>query len=342
MAELGLRNPSLVDVLSRTDPDGKVSQIIEIAEQSNPILQDAVFTQCNDGTTHQHVIRTGYPEPVERKFNEFVPSVKSETAIVRDVPVQFEAFPWVDKALADVRGNSAAWRASEQVAVSMGFAAKIARNVVYGSDNSGSSFLGWNERYSNPAAASGRNLFSGGGSGSDNTSIIAVTWGPRGAQMIYPEGSAAGYVHNDLGDTVRQKDDGSSMRVYMDHNKWDTALTLGDWRSGGRICNIDVSALTKDAATGADLLDLMIDLEESLDTSAAIGIDMMTGELVRGKTVFYCSRTVAKFFRKQALAKANNTIRYEEVAGKRCTMWGDYEIKRLDAISDTEAAVAGF
>lgn len=342
MAELGISNPSLVDVLSRTDPNGKISTIIEVAEESNPILQDAVFTQCNDGTTHQHVIRTGYPEPLERKFNEFVPSIKSETAIIRDVPVQFEAFPWVDKALADVRGNASAWRASEQVAVSQGFANKIARNVVYGSDNTGSTFIGHNERYSDPAAASGRNLFDAGGSGSDNTSIIAITWGPRGSQLIYPEGSAAGYTHNDLGDQVRQKDDGSSMRVYMDHNKWDTALTLGDWRSGGRICNIDVSELTKNAATGADLLDLMIDLEESLDTSAAVGIDMMTGELVRGKTVFYGSRTVAKFMRKQALNKANNTIRYEEVAGKRCVMWGDYEFKRLDAISDAEAAVTGF
>lgn len=342
MAELGLKNPSLVDVLSRTDPDGKISQIIEIAEESNPILQDAVFTQCNDGTTHQHVIRNGYPEPVERQFNEFVPSSKSETSIIRDVPVQFEAFPWVDKALADVRGNADAWRASEQVAHSMGFASAIARNVVYGSQNAGSTFVGHNARYSDPSAPSGRNLINGGGSGSDNASIIAITWGPRGSQMIYPEGSAAGYKHDPIGETVRQKDDGSSMKVYMDHNKWDTALTQGDWRSGGRICNIDVSSLLKDAASGADLLDLMIDLEENLDTSAAVGIDMTTGELVRGKTVFYTTRTVAKFFRKQALSKSAGNLSIETVAGKRVTMWGDYELKRLDCMSDAEAAVVGF
>lgn len=341
MAELNISNPSLSDVLSRTDPEGRISQIIEVAEQSNPILQDAVFTQCNDGTSHQQVIRTGYPEPVERKFNEFVPSVKSQTALVRDTPTQFEAFPWVDKALADVRGNASAWRASEQVAVSMGFAQKIARNVIYGSDVSAESFMGFAARYSDPTVASGRNLFNAGGVGSDNTSVYAITWGPRGAQMIYPEGSAAGYMHKDLGEKVRQEGD-KSMMVYMDHNKWDTGLTVGDWRAGGRIANIDVSALTKDGATGADLLDLMIDLEENLDTAAAVGIDMTSGELVRGKTVFYVSRTVAKFLRKQALNKSNNTVRFEEVAGRRVTMWGDYEVKRLDAISDAEAAVTGF
>lgn len=338
MPEVGQLNPSLVDVLSRTDPNGNISPIIEIAENSNPILQDAVFTQCNDGTTHQHVIRTGVPEPVERKFNEYVPSVKSETAVVRDVPTQFEAFPWVDKALADVRGNAKAWRASEQVAVTQGFAKKIARNVIYGSDNSAESFLGIAERFSDPTAASGRNMFNGGGSGSDNTSIYAMTWGPRGCQMIYPEGSAAGFVHNDLGARPRQNGN-DTMMVYMDHNKWDTGLTLGDWRSCGRIANIDVSALTKDASSGADLIDLMIDLEESLDTSAAVGIDMQTGELVRGNTVFYCSRTVAKFFRKQALSKSNNTVTFEKVMGRRVIMWGEHMIKRLDCISDAEAAI---
>lgn len=336
--ELNLMNPSLVDVLSRTDPDGSISQIIEVAEHSNPILQDAVFTQCNDGTTHQQVIRTGIPEPVERRFNEYVPSVKSETAIIRDIPTQFEAFPFVDKALADVRGNAAAWRASEQVAVAQGFAKKIARNVIYGSDLSKESFVGFAPRFSDPSAPSGRNLFDAGGTGADNTSIYAITWGPRGAQMIYPEGSAAGYMHDDMDVQVRQ-DGNKSMKVYMDHNKWDTGLTVGDWRSGGRISNIDVSALTKKSETGADLIDLLIDLEESLDTSAAMGIDMTTGELVRGKTCFYGGRTVAKFLRKQALSKANNTIRFEEVMGRRVIMWGDYEFKRLDAISDNEAAI---
>lgn len=341
MAELGLTNPSLVDVLSRTNPQGNIATIIEVAEQSNPIIQDAVFTQCNDGTSHQQVIRVGYPEPVERKFNEFVPSVKSETAMVRDVPVQFEAFPFVDKALADTRGNASAWRASEQVAVSQGFAQKIARNVIYGSDNDGSQFMGLAPRYSDPTSASGRNLINGGGTGSDNTSIFAVTWGPRGCQMIYPEGSAAGYSHKDMGEQVRQ-DGNNSMMVYMDHNKWDTGLTLGDWRACGRICNIDVSTLTKDASSGADLIDLLIDLEEMLDTSAAVGIDMTTGELVQGKTCFYGGRTVAKFLRKQALDKANNTIRVDEVMGKRVTMIGDHMFKRLDCISDTEAAITGF
>ncbi|MFG6082007.1 major capsid protein [Paracoccus litorisediminis] len=79
-----LKNPDLVDILSRTDPDGKISDIIELAEKSNLILKDAVFTECNDGAKHQHVIRTGIPEPAFRRYNAGVKQGKSTTAKVVD------------------------------------------------------------------------------------------------------------------------------------------------------------------------------------------------------------------------------------------------------------------
>lgn len=61
MAELNVKNPGLVDILTRTNAGGDIAQIIELAEKSNPIMRDAVYTECNDGTKHQHVIRTGIP-----------------------------------------------------------------------------------------------------------------------------------------------------------------------------------------------------------------------------------------------------------------------------------------
>jgi len=83
----------------------------------------------------------------------------------------------------------------------------------------------------------------------------------------------------------------------------------------------------------------MIDAEELVDTSATMGVNM-DGELVTGKTVIYVGRTVAKFLRKQALNKTNVDLRVEEVAGKRVTMWGEYEVRRIDAITETEAAIS--
>lgn len=345
MAEVGITNPSLADVLSRTDPDGNISTIIEVAEKTNPILRHATYQECNNGTKHRHVIRTGVPEPAFRRYNQGVQPSKSETASVEDTTGMIEDYCESDKSLADLSGNASAFRSSEVVAKLQGFNNFVAHNIFYGSTKvTPEGFMGLDARFNDPAVASGRQLVDGGGSGSDNASAWFVTWGPRGAQLLYPKGSAVGFQHNDLGEDTKQEGSGSSRKlqqIYMDHLKWDIGLSLGDWRSCSRVCNIDISNLTADAATGADLLDLLIDAEEELDTAAAVGVDM-EGNLVEGKTVLYVSRTVAKFLRKQALNKANVNLKIDEVAGRRVTMWGEHEVHRIDALSETETAITGF
>jgi hypothetical protein len=161
--------------------------------------------------------------------------------------------------------------------------------------------------------------------------------------MLYPKGSMVGFTHRNLGEQTATDPVGGTkklMQVYRDHLKWDVGMTLGDWRCVSRVCNIDVSELTKDASAGADLLDLMIDAEEQLDTNTTMGVNSQTGELVAGKTCVYVGRTVAKFLRKQALNKANVNLYVDTVAGARTTMWGEYPVRRIDALLDTEAAIS--
>lgn len=343
MAEIGVTNPTLVDVLSRTDPDGNIARIIEAAEEMNPIVGDAVWEECNDGSRHVTTIRTGIPEPAFRKYNQGVQPSKSETAQVVDTTGMVEDYIEVDKALADKSRNAEAFRASEVVAHLQGFNEFIATNIFYGdTDTTPEGFLGLDARFNDPNVASGRQLVNAAGSGSDNTSIWFVTWGGNGCRLLYPEGSSAGFQHNNLGEQTASDPVGGTkqlMQVYRDHMRWDVGLTVGDWRSVARVCNIDVSDLTKNAATGADLLDLMIDAEEMLDTASTVSVST-AGELVKGKTCIYVGRTVAKFLRKQALNKANVNLTVEEVAGKRVTMWGEYPIYRVDAISETESAIS--
>lgn len=339
MAEVGIQNPGLLDILSRTDPNGNIASIIEVAEKSNPIIADATYVECNDGSKHRHVIRTGIPEPAFRRFNQGVQPSKSETMAVTDTTGMIEDYSEVDKALADLSGNAAGFRASEVAAKVQGFNNFVAWNFFYGStDTTPEAFMGLSPRFSDPAVASGRQIIDAGGRGSANASIWAVTWGPRGANLIYPKGSSVGFGHRDLAESTKEFADGRLMQVYRDHMKWDLGMTLGDWRSIGRIANIDVPALTKDASAGADLLDLMIDLEQQIDTAASVGIDT-NGNLVQGRTVLYVSRTVWAFMRKQVLNKNNVELRMEEVAGKRVTVWGNWEVRMIDALSESEAAV---
>jgi len=340
MAELSTLNPSLADILSRTDSSGNIMPIIEAAANANGIIADASYVECNDGTRHKHVIRTGIPEPAFRRFNQGVQPSKSETVPVVDTTAMIEDYSEVDKALADMSGNADGFRATEIIAKMQGFNNFVAENMIYG-DTAATpeGFMGLAPRFSDPSVASGRQMVNAGGVGSDNTSIWFVTWGGKGCNLLYPKGSSVGFQHNYLGETTKEMTSNNLMQIYRDHMRWDIGMTLGDWRSCARICNIDVSELTKDASAGADLLDLMIDAEELIDTSSTMSVNM-EGELVSGKTVIYVGRTIAKFLRKQALNKSNVDLRVEEVAGKRCTMWGEYEVKRIDAITETEAAIS--
>lgn len=345
MAELGVTNPSLVDILSRTDASGNIAPIIEVAEKLSPIMQDAIYTECNNGTKHRHVIRTGIPEPAFRRYNQGVSPSKSETMPVEDATGMIEDYLEVDKALADLKGRAAQFRSTESIAKIQGFNQFVAQNMFYGStDVTPEGFMGLDARYNDPTVASGRQLINAGGTGSDNASIWFVTWGAKGAQLLYPEGSAVGFQHKDLGEQTKQDAVGGTtklMQIYRDHYKWDIGFALGDWRACSRVCNIDISNLTKNAATGADLIDLLIDGEEAIDNDARLFVDA-EGKVIEGKTVCYVSRTVAKFLRKQALNKSNVNLTVEQVGGQRFTMWGDIPVRRIDALSEAEAAITGF
>lgn len=347
MATVGIINPSLADVLSRTDPNGNISTIIEVAEKSNPILQDGIYTECNDGSKHQTVIRTGIPEPAFRRYNQGVQPSKSTTVPVVDTTGMIEDYTEVDKALADLSGNASNFRASEAAAKMQGFNNFVAHNMFYGDTKvTPEGFMGLDARFNDANADSARQIVDAGGTGSDNGSIWFITWGPRGCQLLYPKGSAVGFQHNDKGETTKQEGSGSSRKlqeIYLDHMKWDIGLTVGDWRSCARVANIDISDLTADGATGAKLLDLMIKAYHKIDTATRVGIDMQTGELVQGKTCIYVPETVYTYLDLQATNKKNVQLKHVEAKDgtEEVTMFRGMPIRKVDALKETEAQITG-
>jgi hypothetical protein len=108
-------------------------------------------------------------------------------------------------------------------------------------------------------------------------------------------------------------------------------LSLIDYRYVIRICNIDVSDLTSTGATGADIIDSMIDAYYARPTAAL-------GEM--GKTFFYCNKTVAKYLHKQAQNKSNVNLSVDMVGGKPIVSFLDAPIHVCDAIVSTEDAVS--
>ena len=322
--------PTLIDKFSREDSTKKVMKIVELMAKRNDILQDAEYQECNDGSKHKTTMRSGIPEPTWRMFNQGIQPSKSTTVPVLDTTGMMEDYGLVDKALADLSGNADAFRTSENMAKLQGFNNKSARYMIYGNTQAEpQAFLGLAPRYNDKSAESGANIVDAGGTGSTNTSIWFVTWGEMSTHLLYPKGSVAGFQHKFLGQQTARAENGGDFEAYRDHFKWDIGMSVRDWRANSRIANIDVTQLTRDGATGANIIDLMIDALYRIDNP----------EQGEGRTIIYANRTIQSWLHKQAMNSKNVNLTLGEYGGKKIPEFLGIPIKRIDAILNTEARV---
>lgn len=330
MAELSNLRPTLVDVAKRLDPDGKIAAIAELLAQTNPILQDMVFKEGNLPTGHRSTARTTLPGVSWRRVNAGTTPTKSKTAQTEDQTAILDAWSEIDKKVADLNGNTAAWRLSEASAFIEAMNHEMVGTLFYGNSNTDEKeFTGFAPRYASPTGSTGQNVLDAGGSGSDNTSIFLVVWGDN-CHGIYPKGSTAGLKHTDYGLQVIENAGGVSgalMEGYRDHYEWEMGLHIRDWRYVVRIGSIDVSNLG--GASEADLTKFM--------TKAVHRIPM----LAAGRAAFYCNRTVAQYLdiQRQAAVAGGGQLSYQVVDGIWTSMFRGIPIRTVDQIVENEAAV---
>ncbi len=332
MATLANTHPTLLDVTKRLDPDGKVDTIAEILSEQNEILEDMVWIEGNLPTGHRTTVRTGLPTPTWRKLYGGVQPTKSTTVQVTDTTGMLEAYAEVDKALADLNGNTSAFRFSEDMAHIEGMNQEFAGTLIYGNEGTEpEAFTGFAPRYDDLSAENAINIVQNSGiEGSDNTSIWLVGWGPNSVHGIYPKGSIGGLQTDDKGQVTIEDIDGNGgrMEAYRSHYRWDCGLTVRDWRYVVRV-QIDQEDLVLDAATGPDLIDLMTQAVELLPNLSSV------------RPVWYVNRNVRSFLRRQIANKvAASTLTMEMVAGKHVTMFDGIPVRRVDQLVNTETAVA--
>lgn len=329
MPALAANNPTLLDVAKRLDPDGKIAAIVEILNATNPVLDDLTFVEGNLPTGHRTTIRTGLPTPTWRKLYGGVQPTKSTTVQVTDSCGMLEAYAEVDKALADLNGNTAAFRLSEDAAHIEAMGQEMASTLFYGNEGTEpEAFTGLAPRYNSKSAKNADNIIDAGGTGSDNTSIWLCVWGPQTGFGIYPKGSTAGLQMTDKGQVTVENVDGNGgrMEAYRTHYRWDAGLTIRDWRYFVRIANIGVSALDTVANT-KKLIDWMIQASERIP------------ELGKGRAAFYMNRRLREKLRLGILEKISNNLSWETVSGERVMTFDDIPVRRCDALVNTEARV---
>lgn len=331
MATLAVTHPTLLDFAKASDPDGKIATIVEILNETNEILQDMVWVEGNLPTGHRTTVRTGLPAPTWRKLYGGVQPNKGTTAQVTDSTGMLEAYAEVDKALADLNGNTAAFRLMEDRAHLEGMNQELADALFYASEGlTPEKFTGFAPRFNSLAAANAENIIVGGGAGTDNSSIWLVVWGENTVHGIIPKGSKAGWQMTDKGQVTIESIDGAGgrMEAYRTHYRWDVGLTVRDWRYVVRIANIDKSLLVGDAASGADITDLMVQALE------------LVPNLSMGRPVFYMPRRMRSFLRRQMIGKTkSSTLSQDNMGGKMVLSFDGVPIRRTDALAADEALV---
>lgn len=331
MATLGQTFPTLADLRRQTDRNDNVADVIEIMAQTNSMLKVGVAVECNQGHEHLTTMRAGLPEPTWRRLYEGVQPTKGTTTQVTDATGYMEDWSEVDAKLVHRAKDPQKFRFNEAKAHLQGIAHATASTVIYGSTaTEPEKFDGLAVRYNDTSAANGNQIILGGGSGSDNTSIWFVTWGENATHFLYPEGSPLGISREDKGMQTKELSDGSLYDVYREKYMQDIGLSVRDWRQNVRVANIDVTALTADAATGADLINLMIDAYYRLDNPNP----------AEGMTAIYASRTISTFLHKQAMNGDNVRLGLEMFEGRPVTHFLGIPIFREDALLETEATIS--
>lgn len=328
MATVGNTYLTLKDKYAQTEGGKVTNTIIDLLAETNAVLEDAVVVECNNGTSHKTTVRNGLPTAEFRKFYQGVSPQKGTYTQVTDATGMLETYSEVDAALADLNGDKEQFLMNESSGFIEAMNQTACRNLFYGNKATNpAGFDGLANRYaklSSDENSIGHYVVDAGGTGSDNTSIWFVTWGNLHTHLIYPKGSKAGLQFENKGKVTKQNADGTMFEVYRSHYTWDLGLSVRDFRSTCRICNIDVS----DLGTNTTLIDKMVDAFGLIEDYAKTG-----------KTVIYANRTVRTALHKMAMNKSNVHLTIDQFAGKPVVQFLGIPIKGCNAILNTEARV---
>ena len=333
MAALGQNVLTLSDWAKRIDPDGKVDAIVELLSNTNEILDDMMWREGNLPTGHRLTVRTGLPTVAWRLLNQGVQPSKSTTAQIDEACGIMEAWSEVDEKVAELNGSQNAFRLSEAQAFIESMNQEFASTLFYGNSSTApEEFTGLAPRYADLSGNNAQNIVNGSGSGSDNSSIWLIVWGEHSVCGVFPKGSKAGLIHNDLGlQTVQTSNDvaGTRLRAYQDQFQWNCGLALKDWRYAVRIANIDISNLVA-KSSAADLIELMIKAIHRIPS------------LKMGKAAFYMNRTCHQMLdiQRRDDVISGGGLSYDKVDGEYVLSFRGIPIRKCDALTETDSTVS--
>ncbi|MEG3641090.1 major capsid protein [Magnetococcus sp. PR-3] len=333
MAEQPNSYLTLADLYKRQQNAGtkQLANIINMMAKVNPIMEDVPILEANSGNTHKTTRTIQLPQVHWKNVAEATEPSKSGTEQVEDGTGLMEAWSEVPDDLVKISADGKKLRLDEAQTFIEAMSQEFARTFFYGSKKTNpKQFDGVFTRFSQLASSGeGAQILDAGGTGLDNTSIFLGVWSERNGHLIYPKGTKAGLERKDMG--LKSKDDGGKkLLVWEEMFQQHVGLTIRKPNEFCRIANIDVSDLTRDASSGANLMSLLIDAYYLLNAR-------MHGD---ARAVIYCNTTVKQFLHHQMInANGNVTMGMDEVAGKEVMKLLEMPIRECEGIINNEAQV---
>lgn len=343
MPAIGNTYLDLLDVYKARDPDGGIAPVIEMLMELNPMLEDMIVEECNNGTTHRHMVRTGLPDVAWGKLYKGIPNSKGTREQVDDVTGFVEGRSTVDMRLMDLAGAAgAALRLQEAQGFLESIAQEMQETLVYGDDATApNEFMGLAPRFNSLAAINGNQIidakFTTPTSGA-MTSIWMVMWGQHCTTTLYPKGTQAGVKREDHGKQRVTDSAGDAYYAMEETFTQHCGLALKDWRYTVRIANIEASRLISAPddidGNGNDLYHFL---------RRAYYQHEGRRHPKAGNNVIYCSKDVLEAL--DALGtNAGSTdnyvrLRRDEVEGKEVLKYRTHTLRECDAVVHTETQV---
>lgn len=340
MATLSTQWPTLLDVAKSLDPNGQVAKVAEVLNQHNEILDDIPMVEGNLPTGHQVTLRKTIPTPTWRLANTGVTRVKATNGQVTEGAAVMANYSEIDKMVAELNGNTASFRLSQDKGIMEGMNQEFSRVLAYGDATlDPEQFTGLSPRYFSTNSALSPTygqVIKAGGVGSDNASIWLVGWSPETVFGFYPKGSQAGLVYRDLGEQTVYDSALKPFQAYRSYFEWKCGIAVADWRYVVRICNIDISALetASDASdTSANILKYMSMAADKLYSLQGV------------QPVFYANQRVRAMLNVKLFNKTNWLLTREDVKGasgitRPTIMFQGIPVRRLDQLTVAESLVS--
>jgi hypothetical protein len=330
----------------RMDPDGKSSLLINLLSQNNTIIEDCMAVECQSGNAYEFTQVVKLPTPSRRVYNQGVAATMA--AVAKQVQTCSEYGDWsvFDSSLARLGGNLGDLRFQEDALHMEGMSQLVASDLFYANRAvDPTQFTGFANIYNtvNPATSNiAKNLIDCGGTGSTNSSIWLIGWGPRQIHCIFPKGIPAGMQHRDFGELPKTDGNGNEFPAWRTWMQWNIGLAIEDWRYAVRSCNIDYTTFGTGAA--ANLIAILTAMVYKPPVMPAGVAPIQTSDdpgrvMMATRSVFYVNRTVFAQLDLQAQNKTNVLLKMDEWDGHAVLTFRGIPIRCVDALSVAESRV---